>query len=415
MILKASQRGGARQLAAHLLNTEDNEHCELHDIRGFMSDDLHGALVEAHAISKATRCKQFMFSISLSPPQHEDVPIEAFEYALSRIEEEHGLKGQPRAVVFHEKEGRRHAHAVYNRIDIQEMKAINLPHYKYKLRDISRELFIKNEWKIPQGLMNSQDRNPTNYSFEQYQQAKRARKDPKAIKAAFQESWSISDGCTSFKHALHERGFYLAKGDRRGFVALDFKGEVYAVAKWAGTKTKAVKEKLGKPDQLPSVDETKAIIAHDMTPKLKVFLADIDKAYGEKSSHLQEKRTQMVANHRRGRTLLDSVIEQRHASETLARSKRLRRGLRGLWDRITGTYQRLRKQNEQELHASQKRDATERQSLITKQLEERQRFQTFIRAERAKNTSEIMYLHRDIRDHEQNEATQQQHTLDHEM
>ena len=44
MILKASQRGGARQLAAHLLNTEDNEHCELHDIRGFMSADLQGAL-----------------------------------------------------------------------------------------------------------------------------------------------------------------------------------------------------------------------------------------------------------------------------------------------------------------------------------------------------------------------------------
>ena len=143
------------------------------------------------------------------------MPIEAFEYALSRIEKENGLSKQPRAVIFHEKEGRRHAHAVYSRIDVFEMKAINLPHYKYKLRDISREIFIKNQWKVPQGLLNSQDRNPTNFTFAEYQQAKRAKKDPRTIKTAFQESWSISDDSTSFKHALHERGFYLAKGDRR--------------------------------------------------------------------------------------------------------------------------------------------------------------------------------------------------------
>jgi len=30
MIIKASQRGGARALAAHLMNERDNEHVELH-------------------------------------------------------------------------------------------------------------------------------------------------------------------------------------------------------------------------------------------------------------------------------------------------------------------------------------------------------------------------------------------------
>ena len=43
MILKASERSGARQLASHLLKDE-NEHIELHDLRGFASDDLHEAL-----------------------------------------------------------------------------------------------------------------------------------------------------------------------------------------------------------------------------------------------------------------------------------------------------------------------------------------------------------------------------------
>ena len=41
----------------------------------------------------------------------------------------------------HEKEGRRHAHVVWSRIDADEMKAINLPHFKVKLRDLSRDLY----------------------------------------------------------------------------------------------------------------------------------------------------------------------------------------------------------------------------------------------------------------------------------
>ena len=47
MILKGSQRGGAGQLARHLLKAEENEHVEVHELRGFLSEDLHGALHEA--------------------------------------------------------------------------------------------------------------------------------------------------------------------------------------------------------------------------------------------------------------------------------------------------------------------------------------------------------------------------------
>lgn len=40
MILKASQRSGAAQLGQHLLKTEENEHVEVHEVRGFMSERL---------------------------------------------------------------------------------------------------------------------------------------------------------------------------------------------------------------------------------------------------------------------------------------------------------------------------------------------------------------------------------------
>ena len=78
MILKASERGGGKQLALHLLNTSDNEHVELHEIRGFVSGDLLGAMQEAHAVSKGTRCQKFLFSVSLNPPETENVGPDGF-------------------------------------------------------------------------------------------------------------------------------------------------------------------------------------------------------------------------------------------------------------------------------------------------------------------------------------------------
>lgn len=124
MILKASQRSGAAQLGQHLLKTEENEHVEVHEVRGFMSENVMGAMKEAQAMAKGTRCKQYLFSVSLNPPETENVAIEVFEGALASIEEKLGLQGQPRMVVFHEKEGRRHAHAVWSRIDAETMTAM---------------------------------------------------------------------------------------------------------------------------------------------------------------------------------------------------------------------------------------------------------------------------------------------------
>jgi hypothetical protein len=117
MILKGSQRGGARELARHLMNGELNEHVTVHELRGFISETLEGALEEADGVSRGTRCKQFLFSLSLNPPETADVPIPAFEQAIDGVEKRLGLQKCPRIVVFHEKNGRRHCHAVWSRID----------------------------------------------------------------------------------------------------------------------------------------------------------------------------------------------------------------------------------------------------------------------------------------------------------
>ncbi|MEM7776514.1 MAG: hypothetical protein AAF732_12970 [Pseudomonadota bacterium] len=153
MILKASQRGGGKQLAIHLLRADENEHVDVHELRGFVSDDLTGALKEAHAVSRGTKCKQFLFSVSLNPPRDKSIAVETFENAITRIEEKSGLAGHPRAVVFHEKEGRRHAHAVWSRIDAEAMTAKNLPCFKTKLRELSREIYLEQSWPWPSVLI----------------------------------------------------------------------------------------------------------------------------------------------------------------------------------------------------------------------------------------------------------------------
>jgi len=79
MILKGSQRAGGTQLAVHLLKTDENEHVEIHEVSGFMSDTPIEAFSEAYAVSRGTKCKQFLFSLSLSPPEKESVPVKVFE------------------------------------------------------------------------------------------------------------------------------------------------------------------------------------------------------------------------------------------------------------------------------------------------------------------------------------------------
>jgi hypothetical protein len=207
----------------------DNDHVELHDVRGFASDDLRGAFCEADAIAKGTRCKNYLFSISLNPPEGAKVGVDAFEQAAAEVERKLGLEGQPRAIVFHEKDGRRHAHVVWSRIDAERMRAINLPHYKIKLRDVSRQLYFKHGWEMPRGLQDRSLRDPLTFSREEWQQAKRAGLDPRELKAVLQQCWSASDSRAAFEQALKERGFWLAQGDRRGFVAVDYRGAVYSL------------------------------------------------------------------------------------------------------------------------------------------------------------------------------------------
>lgn len=216
MIIVGNQRGGARDLARHLLKDE-NERVVVHQIRGFASDDLPSALQESQAIARGTRCRQHLFSASFNPPKDAVIAVSVLESAIDQTEVKLGLEGQPRAIVLHEKRGsdgevRRHAHAVWCRIDLDEMKAKQLSFSHQKMQDVSRELYREHGWVMPRGFVRHQETNPRNYTLAEWQQAKRAKKEPEKQKALFQDAWAISDSRASFAHALEEHGYILCRG-----------------------------------------------------------------------------------------------------------------------------------------------------------------------------------------------------------
>ena len=395
MILKASQRSGASQLGVHLLKTEENEHVEIHEISGFVSEDLMGAMKEAQALSLGTKCKQHLFSVSLNPPSAESVRAEVFEGACDMIEQRLGLKGYPRMIVFHEKEGRRHAHAVWSRIDADTMTAKPLPFFKRKLNEVAKQLYLENGWSMPDGFRDPKLRDPRNSTLDEWQQAKRAGLDVREVKSTVQDCWARSDSAASFAKALEERGLFLAQGDRRGYVAMTVEGEVFAISRMIDKRTREVAAKLGDPVALRTVSETARYIGETIAPRLSRHISEAKRVATNAMRPLNERKQAMKVAHQDERKLLADKQRDRVQSEQQTRSARIRHGAKGVWDILTGRYFKVRKQNELEAFFGVQRDRAQRHELVSAHLKERQSLQSQIVAQRERGALQVLSLYRD--------------------
>jgi hypothetical protein len=361
MILKGNERGHAAELAMHLLNPRDNDHVTVHAIEGFVASDLQGALAESAAISQATQCRNHLFSLSLNPPLEARVSVEDFEQAIEKIEAKLGLIGQPRAIVFHEKNGRRHAHCVWSRIEPTGLRAINLAHSKRKLMDIAQDLYRTHGWEMPAGFTDPARRDALAFSREEAGQAKRAARDPKALKAMFAQCWQQSDSRAAFAAALWAEGYCLAHGDRRSFVAVDRDGKIWSLSRWCGVAPKDLAGRLGDPDDLPSPDMAKQLFDGLPERRLDHSSVKLDPAFETRRAHL-------VEDQRRERDALFKEQEQRCAFEAKARQARIPSGLKAVWAKLSGSYARLIPDIEREANDAARRDREEQQALIEQHL-----------------------------------------------
>ena len=411
MILIGSQRSGAMALADHLTNMVENDHVEVIGIDGFMADDLHSALEEAHAISLGTKCQKFLVSVSLNPPEGVVVTDEGFQEAADRVAKKLGLDDHPRAIVVHEKNGRRHAHAVWSRIDSNTMTATEIGLYKFKLRDLSKELFLDHGWDLPDGLKTYGKGDPLNYDLEQWQQSQRFGVDPREMKQAFHDAWSQSDDVKSLTNALKDRGLYLAKGDRRGYVALGIEGNVYSLSRWAGIKTKEIKARLGDASDIQSVAEVSGWIKERKTEQVQGYIRQVKAKHADEMQPFTEERAMMVRAQREERADLKKEQEERWTKETKDRQNRLNGGLRGLFDRITGAHRKTQRSNERDALNCAHRDQEQRNTLTYVQMAQRRELlgrMNPIRKRHKLERSQItktmqQYMQRDVIRREQND------------
>jgi hypothetical protein len=224
--------------------------------------------------------------------------------------------------------------------------------------------------------------------MSQWQHARRAGKDPREIKAALQDSWATSNTQNAFKKALADRGYVLARGDRRGFVALDHRCEVFSISKkWIGVSAKDVRARLSDESTLPSVEAAKVQIAQYMANRMSVIKQEHETAVHARVVKIGDDLVRMTTTHKEERRLLEAHHSDRWQAEVRQRQGRFNHGIRGLLDRVTGRHRQLRVQNEREALLAHRRDQQEKDRLIFSQLAQRRTLDS--RIDRLQNFSAI--------------------------
>lgn len=372
MIPKASQRGGGQDLATHLLNAFDNEYVELADVRGAVAHDLHGAFAEWEAIGTAlTKSRNYLYSLSINP-DHRQGALTREQYAdyADRVEQALGLSGQPRAMVFHIKDGREHCHVVWSRIDAQAGKAIHMAFDHQKLMMVTREFARDHGLRLPAGYeRNAQERNRQRQIslYEKEQQRQTGISKEQRI-AEVTDIWQRSDTAKAFVRGLEECGYVLAAGDKRPYVLVDMYGTMNALPKLIGDRSvrtkdiRAFLEKEFPPEALPTVEEARALVAQHRqsledfakAQRDRAPLDALKKAQAARREKSVAERAALASRHKRERAHLDDgQLRERQALKRVyltevrrineARRAARPTGLAAFLGRVTGVSLVIRK------------------------------------------------------------------------
>jgi hypothetical protein len=265
VIIKGTSCAGARRLAVHLTRTDTNERAEVKDIRGVVAQDLSGALREMEGVAAGARTNKPFYHGSINTRADERLTDEQRAYAIDKLEESLGLTGQPRVVVVHEKEGREHCHIVWSRIELDRMAAISDSNNYYKHEQVARALEKEFGHERVQGAHVERDgkqRPDRTPSHSEMLQADRTGLSPQQARELMTGIWQSTKNGKEFQAALEDKGWILARGDRRDFVAIDPGGGVHSVARRIeGANAADVRQRFADidPRGLSSVAEAKQV------------------------------------------------------------------------------------------------------------------------------------------------------------
>ncbi|MEM9805744.1 MAG: hypothetical protein AAF959_10730 [Cyanobacteria bacterium P01_D01_bin.56] len=317
MIIKSSQRAGHQELAAHLMKCRDidgtPQTVTISGSRDLVNgDDVHQALGDMAILAMAsTRCQKDLYHISLNPNQA--MTEEEWEMVWQLYEQEFGLGHLSYVEVTHAKGDNRppHRHRVYERVDIDSCKAVQLSHTRIRNELVARKIefalghalttgkhnrtVIKRlkqdgqqeiiAW-MQQGHAHDCERPVANQNHRDVQMQKRTTLSTEQVKADLQACYVHTDNGQSFRAAINAKGYQLARGDRRDFVIVDAMGGIHSPRRRLNVKAKELREQWAdlKQEQLAHVD--------DVIWQLKTQLAasetensDTDAAASSTSTH----------------------------------------------------------------------------------------------------------------------------------
>lgn len=264
MIIKGNPAGSVKFWAKHLLRDDTNSRAEVVDISGLLSEDLPSALREMKTIADQSRCRgNFMYQANINPRDNEHLTPAQWREAVDLLEKNLGLEGHQRVVIEHEKEGRVHRHVVWNRVDVDTLRVADMGGNYYTHERTAREIeqrFGLEPTRSLHGEHREEGRPERTPELWEQRAADRSRIDPKELKAELTELWRATDSGKAFKSALEERGYILAKGDRRDFCVVDHAGDAHSLARRIdGVRAKDVRERMGDIDRdgLPTVTEAR--------------------------------------------------------------------------------------------------------------------------------------------------------------
>jgi hypothetical protein len=268
LITKGNRRGGGQNLAAHLYNAYNNdEKPEVFEIRGFAARDLHGAFAEARAMASATRCKKYLYSLSINPDNakyQQDLSRDQYLDYVARAEKNRGLVNQPRAIIFHVKDGREHCHVVWSRIDPDRIIAVLNSHDHRILKRVSQEFARDHELPLPPGMQPGKyGKKKSAANLKDNQQTERTGITKAELKQDIQHAWDHSDNGHAFVAALETKGYVLARGERQGkpsYALVDLYGEIHSPSRYLDVTAKEMRARLSSHplESLPSVDDARA-------------------------------------------------------------------------------------------------------------------------------------------------------------
>lgn len=239
MIITGTRHNDGAALGKYLLRKGENEQVAVIQIRGVASRDVESALVEMDALKHMTRSDKGLYHATINARNSEALTPQQLETSLTRMEQEFSLEGQARVVVMHKKGDREHYHAVWSQVDQDSGKNIHIWNSRRRNQAVADglEKEFGHEETNRRGTGDKTSRQDLERA-ERTGDSLRERKD--LIRGLWEQYGNDS---RRFEIAMHQNGYQLGNG-RRGIVALDDSGQVYALSRLTGEKKKEVEEKL---------------------------------------------------------------------------------------------------------------------------------------------------------------------------